>query len=91
MDAGSATVPSVDASCLTFIQVTGLVHDLGKLLLLFGSEGQWDVVGVSALRLAIVDVVAHILSRTHLVRPLRFASPYSCLIVISSRWLQVRV
>lgn len=30
-----------------FGQVTGLVHDLGKLLLLFGSEGQWDVVGVS--------------------------------------------
>ena len=23
------------------------MHDLGKLLLLFGSEGQWDVVGVS--------------------------------------------
>jgi inositol oxygenase len=22
------------------------VHDLGKLLLLFGAEGQWDVVGV---------------------------------------------
>ncbi|KIK05116.1 hypothetical protein K443DRAFT_91868 [Laccaria amethystina LaAM-08-1] len=28
-----------------WMQVTGLVHDLGKLLLLFGSEGQWDVVG----------------------------------------------
>ena len=28
-------------------KVTGLLHDLGKLLLLFGSEGQWDVVGVS--------------------------------------------
>ena len=28
-------------------QVTGLVHDLGKLLHFFGSEGQWDVVGVS--------------------------------------------
>jgi inositol oxygenase len=28
-------------------QVTGLVHDLGKLLLMFGSQGQWDVVGVS--------------------------------------------
>ncbi|KAF8069233.1 hypothetical protein FPV67DRAFT_1607528 [Lyophyllum atratum] len=26
--------------------VAGLTHDLGKLLLLFGSEGQWDVVGV---------------------------------------------
>ena len=32
---------------LFFIQVTGLVHDLGKLLHFFGSEGQWDVVGVS--------------------------------------------
>ncbi|KAF8636970.1 hypothetical protein AX17_003131 [Amanita inopinata Kibby_2008] len=28
-----------------WMQVTGLVHDLGKLLLLFGSDGQWDVVG----------------------------------------------
>ncbi|KAF8348455.1 inositol oxygenase [Amanita rubescens] len=28
-----------------WMQVTGLVHDLGKLLLLFGAEGQWDVVG----------------------------------------------
>ncbi|KAG7094647.1 hypothetical protein E1B28_005471 [Marasmius oreades] len=28
-----------------WMQVTGLVHDLGKLLTLFGSEGQWDVVG----------------------------------------------
>lgn len=28
-----------------WMQVTGLVHDLGKLLFLFESEGQWDVVG----------------------------------------------
>jgi len=28
-----------------WMQVVGLVHDLGKLLCLFGSEGQWDVVG----------------------------------------------
>ncbi|TFK39218.1 myo-inositol oxygenase [Crucibulum laeve] len=28
-----------------WMQVVGLVHDLGKLLYLFGSEGQWDVVG----------------------------------------------
>lgn len=35
-----------DGPSLT-IQVTGLVHDLGKLLHFFGSEGQWDVVGVS--------------------------------------------
>lgn len=28
-----------------WMQVAGLVHDLGKLLFLFGSEGQWDVVG----------------------------------------------
>ncbi|KAG5715189.1 Inositol oxygenase [Termitomyces sp. T112] len=28
-----------------WMQIAGLVHDLGKLLLLFGSEGQWDVVG----------------------------------------------
>lgn len=25
--------------------MTGLLHDLGKLLILFGAEGQWDVVG----------------------------------------------
>jgi Myo-inositol oxygenase len=31
-----------------WMQVTGLVHDLGKLLFLFDSEGQWDVVGVCA-------------------------------------------
>jgi inositol oxygenase len=30
-----------------WMQVTGLVHDLGKLLYMFESEGQWDVVGVS--------------------------------------------
>jgi inositol oxygenase len=30
------------------MQVTGLIHDLGKLLFLFESEGQWDVVGVRA-------------------------------------------
>jgi inositol oxygenase len=29
-----------------WMQVTGLIHDLGKLLFLFDSEGQWDVVGV---------------------------------------------
>ncbi|KAJ7223518.1 myo-inositol oxygenase, partial [Mycena pura] len=28
-----------------WMQVTGLVHDIGKLLYIFGSEGQWDVVG----------------------------------------------
>lgn len=28
-----------------WMQVTGLVHDLGKLLCFFGAEGQWDVVG----------------------------------------------
>jgi len=28
-----------------WMQVTGLIHDLGKLLFLFESEGQWDVVG----------------------------------------------
>lgn len=28
-----------------WMQAAGLVHDLGKLLYLFGSEGQWDVVG----------------------------------------------
>ncbi|KAF4583590.1 hypothetical protein EYR38_002345 [Pleurotus pulmonarius] len=28
-----------------WMQVTGLVHDLGKLLFILGSEGQWDVVG----------------------------------------------
>ncbi|KAK7959560.1 inositol oxygenase [Apiospora aurea] len=28
-----------------WMQLTGLVHDLGKLLYFYGSEGQWDVVG----------------------------------------------
>lgn len=28
-----------------WMQVTGLIHDLGKLLLFFGADGQWDVVG----------------------------------------------
>ncbi|CAK9786792.1 myo-inositol oxygenase [Cutaneotrichosporon oleaginosum] len=28
-----------------WMQVTGLVHDLGKLLCFFGAQGQWDVVG----------------------------------------------
>lgn len=27
------------------MQLTGLIHDLGKLLYFFGAEGQWDVVG----------------------------------------------
>ena len=28
-----------------WMQVVGLVHDLGKLLCFFGAQGQWDVVG----------------------------------------------
>jgi inositol oxygenase len=28
-----------------WMQLTGLIHDLGKLLYFFGAEGQWDVVG----------------------------------------------
>ncbi|KAI1389309.1 DUF706-domain-containing protein [Hypoxylon trugodes] len=28
-----------------WMQLAGLIHDLGKLLFFFGSEGQWDVVG----------------------------------------------
>lgn len=28
-----------------WMQVTGLIHDLGKLWCMFGSNGQWDVVG----------------------------------------------
>ncbi|KAK2028378.1 DUF706-domain-containing protein [Colletotrichum zoysiae] len=28
-----------------WMQLTGLVHDLGKLLYFYGAEGQWDVVG----------------------------------------------
>ncbi|KAI1812630.1 DUF706-domain-containing protein [Poronia punctata] len=28
-----------------WMQLTGLIHDLGKLLYFHGSEGQWDVVG----------------------------------------------
>jgi len=39
------SLPSSNPSMI--FQVTGLVHDLGKLLVFYGSEGQWDVVGVS--------------------------------------------
>ncbi|KAJ9143891.1 Inositol oxygenase [Pleurostoma richardsiae] len=28
-----------------WMQVTGLIHDLGKLLYYYGAQGQWDVVG----------------------------------------------
>lgn len=28
-----------------WMQLTGLIHDLGKLLQFFGAEGQWDIVG----------------------------------------------
>ncbi|KAH7316995.1 inositol oxygenase [Stachybotrys elegans] len=28
-----------------WMQVTGLIHDLGKLLYFYGAKGQWDVVG----------------------------------------------
>jgi inositol oxygenase len=28
-----------------WMQLTGLIHDLGKLLFFFGARGQWDVVG----------------------------------------------
>lgn len=28
-----------------WMQLTGLVHDLGKLLFFYGAEAQWDVVG----------------------------------------------
>ncbi|KAI0880708.1 DUF706-domain-containing protein [Annulohypoxylon maeteangense] len=28
-----------------WMQLTGLIHDLGKLLYFYGSQGQWDVVG----------------------------------------------
>ena len=28
-----------------WMQLTGLIHDLGKLLYFFGAKGQWDVVG----------------------------------------------
>lgn len=28
-----------------WMQLTGLLHDLGKLMCFFGAEGQWDVVG----------------------------------------------
>lgn len=28
-----------------WMQMTGLIHDLGKLLYFYGAEGQWDVVG----------------------------------------------
>ena len=41
--------PLSSSNAFTIFQVTGLVHDLGKLLVFYGSEGQWDVVGVSRL------------------------------------------
>ena len=28
-----------------WMQLTGLIHDVGKLLYFFDAEGQWDVVG----------------------------------------------
>lgn len=28
-----------------WMQVTGLIHDLGKLMFFYGAQGQWDVVG----------------------------------------------
>jgi len=28
-----------------WMQLTGLIHDLGKLLFFYGADGQWDVVG----------------------------------------------
>ncbi|TVY22490.1 Inositol oxygenase [Lachnellula hyalina] len=28
-----------------WMQLTGLIHDLGKLLFFFGAQGQWDVIG----------------------------------------------
>jgi inositol oxygenase len=28
-----------------WMQLTGLIHDLGKLLFFYGAQGQWDVVG----------------------------------------------
>ncbi|KIV91277.1 hypothetical protein PV10_05832 [Exophiala mesophila] len=31
--------------CPRWMQVTGLIHDLGKLLFFFDAQGQWDVVG----------------------------------------------
>jgi inositol oxygenase len=46
MQVSSATLFSRYLPLSHMDQVAGLVHDLGKLLLLFGSEGQWDVVGV---------------------------------------------
>jgi hypothetical protein len=46
VDAGELSPKDVYKPFSQFIQVTGLVHDLGKLLFFFGAEGQWDVVGV---------------------------------------------
>jgi len=31
--------------CPRWMQLTGLIHDLGKLLFFFDAQGQWDVVG----------------------------------------------
>lgn len=31
--------------CPRWMQLTGLIHDLGKLLFFFNAQGQWDVVG----------------------------------------------
>ena len=41
-----------------WMQVTGLIHDLGKLLFLFDSEGQWDVVGVCNLLNSLISEIA---------------------------------
>lgn len=42
---GVFPAPFSRPSPFQWMQVVGLVHDLGKLLNLLGSEGQWDVVG----------------------------------------------
>ena len=49
------------------MQVTGLVHDLGKLLFLFDSEGQWDVVGVSNHLLSLISELGKLIPEPSLL------------------------
>ena len=81
MDAGWYLLLIVANDYLKIHQVTGLVHDLGKLLFMFGSEGQWDVVGVSPKSIfdnrKVADVILQKRTRSWLVVsfPIRLSFP----------------
>ncbi len=47
-----------------WMQLTGLIHDLGKLLNFYGSEGQWDVVGDTFVVGCAFDLEANVCSES---------------------------